>query len=241
MTTPAYFNSVLRIVREAYTEAGRLEELQDPTPEQWARGKDRLADLVNLWITQGLKLWLMQDQSITLTSGTASYTLGPGGSIITNRPLRALQGYFLDSGNNRRPIYSISWDEWLRLPNTTQTGPITQFLVDKQLTNLVVTFWQTPDATAATGTAHLFIETLVTQPNVSLTDTLGFPTEWYLALIWGLADEFTTGQPESVIARCKEKALLYRTMLEGWDVEDASTSMAVDTTRWNQGITGRFR
>lgn len=240
MTAPAYFNSVQRIIRDAGTNAGLLEELTDPTPEQFARWKDRLTDLVNLWVTQGLKLWLMQDVSVTLTAGTAAYTLGPGGSILTVRPLRVLQGYFLDSTANRRPIYAMSWDEYLRLSKTTQTGPISQFLVDKQLTNLVVTFWLTPDATAALGTAHLFVETQVTQP-VSLIDTLGFPPEWYMALHWGLADEICTGQPESVMQRCAQRAEKYRTMLEGWDVEDASTSFAPDTTRGAYGGSRRFQ
>src|SRR5438445_664104 len=124
MTAPANFNSVERIIRTAMRNAALLEELQDPTPEQFAEFKDRLTDLVNLWITQGIKLFLYTNQSITLIAGTASYSLGPGGSIITNRPYRVLQGYYLDSSSNQRPLDPISWDEYLRLSKTTQTGPI---------------------------------------------------------------------------------------------------------------------
>lgn len=236
MTAPAYFNSVQRTIRSAMENAGLLEELSDPTPEQFARYKDRLNDLVNvLAITPGLRLWLMDDISITLTSGTATYQLGPAGSIMTTRPLRVLQGYFLDSTANRRPIYPMSWDEYLRLSNTTQTGPVTQFLIDKQILNLDVTFWLTPDATAATGTAHLFLEQQVIQ-SVSLIDTMGFPIEWYMALQWGLAAEICTGQPDSVIQRCEGKAAYYRELLGGWDIEDASTSFTPDSTRGAQGM-----
>jgi len=214
--------------------AGLLEELQDPTPEQFAENRDRLTDLVNFQQTQGLKLFLWQDLPITLTAGISAYTLGPGGSVIASKPIRALQGYFLDSSANRRPIYPLSWEEWMRLSQVTQQGPITQFFVDKQVSNLVVTFWLTPDATAALGTAHLLIEQQVTAP-VFLTDAIAFPIEWFMYLSWGLADEICTGQPQAIMDRCRMKAETLRNALEGWDTEDASTSFAPDTTRGNFG------
>lgn len=239
MTTPVYFNSWKRVITSAMQNAGLLEELQDPTPEQFAQNRDRLTDLINFYQTQGLKLFLWQDLSITLTAGTSQYSLGPAGSIIATKPIRALQGYFLDSSNNRRPIYPFSWDDWLRLSQTTNQGPITQFFVDKQVSNLVVNFWLTPDATAATGTAHLLIEQQVSGP-IFLTDSMSFPIEWFLALSWGLADEICTGQPQSIIDRCRMKADQLRGALEAWDIEDASTQFQPDTTRGSTG-TRRFQ
>lgn len=233
MTAPAYFNSVERVIRVAMQHAGLLEELQDPTPEQFAENKNKLADLANYWQTQGLKLFLWNDLSITLTAGTGSYTLGPGGSVIANKPMRGIQGYYLDSSSNSRPIYAISWNEWITLSTRTSQGPITQFFIDKQVSNLVVNFWLVPDTEAATGTAHIVIESLVTQP-ISLTDTIGFPVEWFLALGWGLADQICTGQPEAIMTRCERNAEKFRAALEAWDVEDADVSFQPDTTQSTQ-------
>ena len=241
MTTAASFATPDRIIRYAMVDAGTLQRGDDPGSDLIAEYTNRLNDLINLWGTQGLKLWTLTDQSITLTSGTQAYTLGPGGSIITTKPLRAIQGYYIDSSNNRRPIYPLSWDEWLRLSNVTNTGPISQFFIDKQLANLVVRFWLTPDATAATGTAHLLLPQQITN-FTCVTDTMNFPQEWFLALRWGLADEICSGQPQATMNRCSERAAMFRQALEAWDVEDAPTRMQPDTQGggWGYGAS-RFR
>lgn len=227
MTVAATFSQPIRIIQYAYVDAGLIPEGELPSSEKIASASNRLNDMINLWGTQGLKLWTYLDQSITLVSGTGSYTLGPGGSIITTKPLRAIQGYFLDANAGRRPIYPLSWDEWLRLSNVTNTGSISQFFVDKQVANLVVNFWLIPDATAALGTAHLLIPRQITN-FTGLTDTMNFPQEWFLALRWGLADELATGQPETIMNRCQQRAEAYRKALEDWDVEDASVQFQPD-------------
>lgn len=225
MTTPA-LNTPVAIIEDAMLDSGLLEQGNKPDSTQLAKYMGRLQDLINLWQLRGLKLWLQTDQSITLVSGTRDYTL----TVNSVKPLRVQQGYYLDANSNRRPIYPLSWDEWLRLSNTatTNTGAITQYFVDKRTTSLVVSFWLTPDATAALGTAHLLTQRQVTDP-ISLTETMEFPTEWRMALHWGLSAEICTGQPESVITRCETKAAMYLEVLEGWDVEDAPTSFQPDS------------
>lgn len=221
-------------------DAGLLADGDNPNSDQLAQYQNRLNDLVNFWGTQGLKLWTYLDQSITLTAGTNEYYLGPGGSIITAKPLRAIQGYYLDSNANRRPIYPISWDEWMRLSQVTQQGEISQFFVNKQRENLIVTFWLTPDSNAATnGTAHLLIPRQINN-SISLTEDIDFPQEWFMALRWGLADEICTGQPQAIMDRCSQRAIAFRTAVEDWDVEDTETRFAPDSQRMNLG-NSRFR
>ena len=227
MTAPVV-NTAYGIIGSAMTEAGLLQDGDEPNGEQLAKHIVRLQNMINFWVTQGLKLWLGVDQSVTLVAGQQLYTFQPSGSVNMTKPLRALQGYYLDStGTTRRPIYPISWEEWLRLSAVTQTGQISQYFVDKQATVLNVRFWLIPDATAALGTAHLYLEQQVTQL-VSLTDTMAFPIEWTLALVWGLADEICTGQPAAIVQRCQQRATYYRTALEDWDVEDTPTQFVPD-------------
>lgn len=236
MPTPA-INSANSIICAAMRHAGILSEGQVPTSEQYANHMDDLNRLVNLWQTQGLKLWLQEDLGINLIAGRGGpgnpYTLTPGGNVDMTKPLRAQQGYYLDQFNQTRPIYPLSWDEWNRLAARTQTGPLSQFFIDKQQYSLNVYTWLVPDATAATGSMHLMIQNQVGN-SIMLTDTMNFPSEWSIALVWGLADEVCTGQPQTIMDRCAAKALVYRTMLEDWDVEDASTKFAPDM-RWSGG------
>jgi len=231
MTTPA-LNTPNAIITTAMRQSGKLSEGQLPTSEQYAMYLDDLNRMVNLWQTQGLKLWLQEDLSITPVAGKGGagnpYIIGPGGDVNMTKPTRIQQGYYLDStGQNRRPIYPLSWQEWMVLSTQQQIGAIAQYFVDKQQNSLNVYLWLVPDATAATGTVHFLTQQQVTNA-ISLTDTMNFPAEWGIALCWGLADEICTGQPQAIMDRCQTRAEHYRMLLENWDYEDAATYFQPD-------------
>jgi hypothetical protein len=122
----------------------------------------------------------------------------------------------------------MSWDDWMRLSQVdNNNGMVNSYFIDKQAYSLNVYLWNTPDAQEAANTVHLLLQTQATNP-VNLTDDVSFPQEWRIALRWGLADDIATGQPQAIMDRCQQKAAMYRTMLEDWDVEDAPTRFAVD-------------
>lgn len=235
MTTPSD-NTPYGVIKDAYQDAGLLPDDQDPNPEQFAKGMRRLRDLINLWQTEGLKLWMNVDTAVTLTAGTAAYTFKPGGSVDMTKPLRVLEAYYLYASTNvRRPLTPMSWRDYLQLgvagTLAANRGTISQYFVDKQATQLSVTFWLCPDTTeAANGAVHLLLQTQITNPS-SLTETMNFPEEWRMALRWGLADDLATGQPQTIMDRCASKAQIYRMALENWDVEDADTRFTLDTSR----------
>jgi len=231
MTAPVE-NTPNAIIWDALLESGKLADGDIPDSEVLAKYSRRLRGMINVWMTQGLKLFLQVDTSITLVAGQTTYTAKPGGDINMAKPLRALQGYYLNTSSPtnpvRQPMYPLSWQEWLTLSTTMTQGPVSQYFIDKQATQLNVSFWLTPDATtAANGTAHLLLQQQVTN-FTNLTDTMAFPIEWALPLTWGLADEMTTGQPQEVVMRCALKAKLYKDALENWDVEDADTRLQPD-------------
>ena len=227
MTTPASQYTASRIISFAYRDAEFIQEGSSPNSEQMARGWMLLQDMINLWVTQGLKLFLTTDTSVTLVAGQNKYTLTPGGSVNITKPLQVVEGYYKDSTGVQRPLTPLAWDDWIRLSQVNQLGAVTQYFVDKQVGVFNVFFWQTPDATAATGTAHLILRNQVTGP-IALTDAVGFPIEWYIALRWGLASEICQGQPQRIIDRCDMKAREYRQALDDFDVEDTPTRFVPD-------------
>ena len=227
MTTAATFNTPARIIANAMENAALLAEGETPTSEQYAKYLLRLNDLINYLVTFGLKLWTQVDTAIPLTAGKATYTIGPTGDVVQPKPLRVLQGYYLDSSAIQRPIFPISREEYMRLATTTQQGAITQFFVDKQQNQLAVSFWLVPDAQAATGSVHLLLQNQITNP-ISLSESLNFTNESFLALQWLLADQISTGQPAGVVQKCAAMAQMYKAQMEEWDVEDASTTFQID-------------
>ena len=226
MTIPAAPNTVQAIIQKAYWDSGLLQETDEPNSTQYATAMQRLNDIVNVEQTQGLKLFTLEDQTVTLVAGQGQYVLGTLGTPGT-KPMRVLQAYYVDSTGIRRPLICLSWDEYLRLSQPQQQGPLNSYFVDKQPTVLNVSVWLVPDTTAATGALHLLVQNQITQA-IALTDNIMFPIEWTMYLRWALADDLATGQPAAIMQRCAAKAEGYRKVLEDWDVEDASTQFTPD-------------
>lgn len=231
--------TIYGIISDAMHDAGYLAEGELPNSEQLASNFRRLNDIINLWQTQGLKLFLLQEVYVILTAGVNTYNFGPGATFVMEKPSRVLEGYVLTPQGNRRSIMQVSWKDWNILPQLTgDNGLINSFMVNKQAEFLQVRFWKTPDINEAVNSVVML--TQVAAPNaINLQEDMKFPQEWRIALRWGLADDISTGQPQAIMERCAERAQAYRAVLEDWDVEDAPTSFAPDM-RSGYGVHGRF-
>ena len=233
-------NTAYGIIADAMLDVGYLQEGQRPDSEQLAGYMRRLKDIVNLCQTQGLKLFLQQELSFSMIANTSNYTFGPAGgsTIVMTKPARILQGY-ITANNVRRPLVSLSVDEWERLGQVVgNSGQVNSYMVRKFTNLLSVYLWPTPDATEVANSCTFLFQVAPAGP-VLLSDDTSFPQEWRIYLRWALAADIGTGQPQTVIDRCEKYAAMYREVLEGWDVEDAPTYFAVDM-RTQQGY-GRFR
>lgn len=242
MVTPAV-NTASVIITDAMRDAKLLAKGKTPSSDDFVEYGRKLLKYISFLQTQGMKLWLLSDQAITMTAGKGGignpYQLKPGGDVDMTKPLQVLQGYYLYTVGTRRAITSLSYNEWLLLSPTNTTGLVSQYFVDKQQTSLNVYTWLIPDSTEASGgTLHVLLRTQVTQ-FTNLTDTLAFPIEWALTLEWGLAAEICSGQPQAVIQLCQGNAEKYRRALEDWDVEDSPTVFQLDQ-RMFQGDRGNF-
>lgn len=226
------------IIFDAMVDAGLLQDGQTPNGEQYAKYSRKLIDIINFEQTQGIKLWLNVDTPVPLVAGQQTYTLTPGGDVDMTKPLRVIQAYYLDVNAIRRPLNVLAWSDWINLGQVTQEGQINSYFVNKEQTQLSVSFWLIPDVICAVGVAHLLLQVQIVN-FTNLTETMNFPIEWRMFLHWALADEICTGQPETIMNRCAGKARLYKEALEGWDVEDAPTQFAPDNRY--QNYTGNFR
>ncbi len=222
MTAPAIFGTAERIIRMAYQDSGIVQRGDNPSGEQLADGMMRLNDMANIWQINGLKLWLQSDLSVPLVAGQRVYSLSPTGDVAMDKPMRVLDScYYLDSNDIQRPLTLLNQDDYNRLGTVLQEGSVNSLFPKRLARSIDVYLWLVPDTQAATGTVHLLIQGQV--PNVvSLTDEMVFPSEWFMALRWGLADDVCTGQPQAIMDRCQSRASMYRAALEDWDVEDTT-------------------
>ncbi len=222
--------TVYSIINDAMHDAGFLETGELPNSQQLADNFRRLNDIINLWQTGGLKLFLNETVDIPIVAGTSLYQL--------NGYKRVLMGNVITPESIRRPLVVMSWYDWMRLSQTSNLGMISSYFVDKQVPGCAIRVWNTPDTSEEVNILQFLTQVEVTNP-INLEEDMDFPQEWRIALRWGLADDICTGQPQAIMDRCAMRAKVYREALEDWDVEDAPTQFAVDNRGTRQ--TGRFR
>lgn len=186
--------------------------------------------MLKAWQADGLQLWKREEASITLSAGTSTYTLGPTGSIVMQRPLRILEAVRRDSSNIDVPINKLSWNEYYGLSNKTSTGIPVSYYYDPQLDNGRFTVWQVPTATEAAEYTIEIVYHLPFEDMDNSTDNFDCPVEWLQAIKFGLAldlaPEYGVDLPaqyrlQKQFDKSYEKAL-------SWDIEDTSVYFQPD-------------
>ena len=224
-------NTIYGIITNAMQDAGYLQQGEVPNSQNLADFSQTLCDIINLWQTQGLKLFLNQVITFPMVANQSVYSFGPGGTNVMQMPKRVIQANVITPSGVRRPLVALSWNEWMRLSQVIgNASTVSSYFVDKQPTLLKVHLWNAPNATDAMNSCEFLMQVGAPMP-INLEEDMQFPDEWRIALRWALADEICTGQPQAIMDRCATRANAYRQVLEDWDVEDADTSFAPDMRR----------
>ncbi len=130
---------------------------------------------------------------ITITSAltaaaVAGATVVTYTSIISDRPLRILDMRSVDLNNNKNSVTmeNIGYDQYFNIPVKTTDGRPLNFYYDKLLDAGVLYVYPRPDDVDVLleFTYHESIEDVD-----SATNSMDFPTEWTLPLIYGLGAE----------------------------------------------------
>ena len=90
------------------------------------------------WANRGLNLWTVKQATVSVSSGTASYTL------LDATVVDLLEVVLRNSSGTDFTLTQMSRSEYLRIPNKTSTGQPSQYFFDRQVTP-TITLWSTPD------------------------------------------------------------------------------------------------
>jgi hypothetical protein len=127
------------------------------------------------WANRGLNQWTIEQTTVTMTAGTASYSLNADTIDILSAVLRR-DGTDLS-------LERLSRAEFLNIPTkTTQSRP-NQFFLDRQITP-TLKVWPTPE----NSTDQIIFDRLVRMDDADgYTDTMEVPFRFYPCLAAGLS------------------------------------------------------
>jgi len=152
----------------------------------------RSFNLITLeWQNRGLNLWTINSGTISLTAGTATYTLPTGTIDILEHQIRT------GTGTNQidTDIQRISVSTFAKISAKNTSGKPSQIFVQRLATSTTVTLWPVPDDADTYTLAHFH---LLGTDGVSsgISGTAAVPPRFVPCLVSGLAYYIAMKKPE---------------------------------------------
>jgi hypothetical protein len=175
--------SATELIKDALILIGGIEIDETPTDEPLQYAMRTLNRMCKAWSNKGLKVWVWKEAELPLEIGQASYTLGPAGDLVINRPLEIANARRLVD-SIETPIAIRSRNEYMNQPEKdTSSGEPVYVYYDPQLVRGVLYVWPAPIAEDQINFSYKsYIEDFDT-----LADTPYFPSEWLEAIVYNLA------------------------------------------------------
>lgn len=144
------------------------------------------------------------------------------------RPLRIIGGRRYNVPSQiETPLLILARLDYMRLPNKTNQGTVTQFYYSPQLGNGQIYLWPAPPSPILDAIKFTFYRQI--QDFASVANTMDFPQEWNTTLIWNLAKELG---PEYDIPPARWNMILQMAeqkleLVKGWDKESEAVQFGV--------------
>lgn len=196
------------VCEDALRKIGVISQEDEATADEIETARRALNRLLKSWQNDGFNLWCVTRETVTATTIAAH-------SLTAGRPIE-IQNIRLKRNGIETPMCRMGRLEYDQLPQKDSTGLPTQFYFDRQRDTGDFLVW--PLLTAANG--ETFEVTYVREiEDVILTDPVDVPSEYYEALVYGLADrladDFMVNAPRVTVRAEREYELARSAEAEG--------------------------
>lgn len=185
-----------KIIKRSLRLIGVLAAGETLSAEDLADSLDALNDMLDGWRADSLMVYALRDESLTMT-GAASYTVGTGGDLNTDRPVRIESAYWR-SGSTDYPLRIAPAGQWNAITDKSTTGTPDWLYYDAANPLGVIRLHPSP----SDGVLH--VSTWVPLLSVAATDDIDLPPGYREMLVYQLAmrlaPEYGKSAPAEVVA-----------------------------------------
>ena len=128
--------NVEEIISESFERCGI--DPQTRTGHHAIAARRSLNLLFSEFANRGINYWTVTQNTLTLSDGTANYTLPAGTIDILDAVIR--------EDSTDQIVNRITLQEYNQIPNKTNEGKPSQYMIDRQYTPIIY-FWLVPDKT----------------------------------------------------------------------------------------------
>lgn len=134
-----------RLIKRALRKINAYDRESEPTPQEYADCLEELNGMLGILMAKKLFIMHTVQESFSLSSGTASYTIGSGGNFNTTRPYR-IQAAFIRVGTQDFQLEVVNDKTYRKIPTKSDSGR--PYLVSYHPTYPLgyINFYYTPDS-----------------------------------------------------------------------------------------------
>ncbi len=171
------------IINRAMRLIGALGSGETPSTDETTDVLAALNGMVDLWQTDGLAIYAIEDVTKTLTAGDPNYSIGSGADINTTRPVEIV-GAFVTESSIDYALEIIDKARWDAISDNTTQSNIAQYLYyQPTYPNGVVNLWPTP---SKANVLTLSLRTQI-QSFAAASTTVSLPNGYQMAMEYNLA------------------------------------------------------
>jgi hypothetical protein len=202
-------------IDEVIQEASEMIGGEDTLGHEPASARRSINLMLKDWQNRGVLLWSTSVSSVTVSASTATYSLSSSTidalEVVLNRDSTDIQ------------LQRVTPEEYLLIPNKTQTGRPTQYSIRRERDNPVMSVWPLPDN--STDILKMEIISELQDVNKSAIQNADLPKRFLPCLTCGLAYYMSMKRPlvpenRIMMLKANYEELLMRAMEE--DRERAS-------------------
>ena len=226
--------TVRELIRKSMLLTGVLSSGENMSADEGTDGLSSLNELLESWSTEGLLIYTVARESFSFVAGTASYTMGSGGTFNTTKPMLIEQVGVIDS-STEYPCDIINVQRFSEIPSKSSQSQIPlQVYVSEQATTKTLTFYPVP---STTNQAVIYSRKPFTAFS-TLSESISIPQGYQRALRYNLGCELAIEYGKQIEPRIEQeanklKAQLMRQNLKGILLKSDAAQMTGIRKRYN--------
>lgn len=220
-----------QLIAGALRIAGAISQGETPSATLYTETSEALNMFVKAMQADGMPLWAIRKQAVTLTSATADYTIGVSQTVNTPKPLKVLQAFLHNTTSGLDiPMRIITRSEYELLGNKTSAGMPVQIFYEPLLTTGILHVYPVPTSTVASGYTLSIIYQRPFEDFDATADEPDFPQEYYDCIKFGLADRIAPEHGLAIQERqdLRSRAKELRQEALGFGTEEGSMFFMAD-------------
>jgi len=171
------------LITDAVIGLGKFDPEETPAAHYMQHGLRALNRMVKSWATENLMIPYTTSESFALAGGTASYTMGTGGTASSARAKRILNAYYRDSNSLDHPVGILNQRQYNAITQKSLAGIPDRLFYDPTYPIGTIYVWKVPDGAGYT----MYIEsTKELHDTLALADEISLDGEYEAAIVANL-------------------------------------------------------